>query len=178
LKQFVVLGLGNFGFNVAKSLASGGNQVLAIDTDPERIDEIKDYVSEAIIAGAKNTKVLNEFITGAVDAVIISIGENMEASILTTHYLKERKIKHIVVKAINENHAKILELMGADEIILPEKDIAISLAQKLSSANLLENIPLTSAFSIVEVNTSENFIGKTLKQLQLRSKYNLIIAKL
>ena len=175
MKQFVVIGLGNFGFNVAKSLASRGNQVLAIDTKADRIEEIKDYVSEAIIADAKNTKVLNEFITAAIDAVIISIGQNMEASILTTHYLKEKKIKQIIVKAINENHAKILELMGADEIILPEKDIALSLAQKLSSVNLLEHIPLTSEFSIVEIAAPEDFIGKTLKQIRLRSKYNLLV---
>ena len=175
MKQFVVIGLGNFGFNVAKDLAKKNNQVLAIDTDQDRIDEIKDYVSDAIIADAKNTKVLDEFITKAVDAVIISIGENMEASILATHYLKERKIKLIIVKAINENHAKILELMGADEVILPEKDIALSLSGRLSSANLLEHIPLTSEFSIVEIAAPEEFIGKTLKQIKLRTRFNLLV---
>jgi trk system potassium uptake protein TrkA len=175
MKQFVVIGLGNFGLNVARSLAAKGNQVLAIDIDQSRIDEIKDDVSEAIIADTKNTKVLNEFITSAVDAVIICIGQNIEASILTTHYLKEKNVKRIIVKAMNENHARILELMGADEVILPEKDMAVSLAQKLSSANLLEHIPLTSEFSIVEVAVPENFVSKTLKQLQLRSKFNLLV---
>jgi trk system potassium uptake protein TrkA len=175
LKQFVVIGLGNFGFNVAKALAVRKNQVLAIDLNQDRIDEIKDYVSDAIIADARNLKVLNEFITEAVDAVIICIGQNMEASILATHYLKERKIKRIIVKAINESHAKILELMGADDVILPEKDIALSLAQKLSSANLLEHIPLTSEFSIVEIAAPEDFIGRSLKQIRLRSKYNLLV---
>lgn len=175
MKEFVVIGLGNFGFNVAKSLSAKGHQVLAIDTNEERIDEIKDYVSEAIIADAKNTKVLNEFIHESVDSVIISIGQNMESSILTTHYLKNKKIKRIIVKAINENHAKILELMGADEVILPEKDMAISLAQKLSSNNMLEYLPLTSEFSIVEAAVPENFIGKTLSEIKLRSKYNLLV---
>ncbi len=175
MKQFVVIGLGNFGFNVAKALAKKNNQVLAIDIDNDRIDEIKDYVSDAIIADAKNIRVLNEFVTSSVDAVIISIGENMEASILATHYLKERKIKQIIVKAINENHAKILELMGADEVILPEKDIAFTLARRLSSDNLLEHIPLTSEFSIVEISAPEDFIGKTLKQLKLRSRFNLLV---
>jgi len=175
VKQFVVIGLGNFGFNVAKSLSIKGHQVLAIDISEERIDEIKEYVSEAIIADAKNTKVLNEFIHESVDSVIISIGQNMESSILTTHYLKDRKIKRIIVKAINENHAKILELMGADDVILPEKDMAISLAQKLSSNNMLEYLPLTSEFSIVEAAVPENFIGKTLRETKLRSKYNLLV---
>lgn len=175
MKQFVVIGLGNFGFNVAKSLSIKGHQVLAIDISEERIDEIKEYVSEAIIADAKNTKVLNEFIHESVDSVIISIGQNMESSILTTHYLKDRKIKRIIVKAINENHAKILELMGADDVILPEKDMAISLAQKLSSNNMLEYLPLTSEFSIVEAAVPENFIGKTLRETKLRSKYNLLV---
>jgi trk system potassium uptake protein TrkA len=175
LKQFAVIGLGNFGFNVAKALATRNNQVIAIDTNQDRIDEIKDFVSDSIIADAKNTKVLDEFITRSVDAVIISIGQNMEASILATHYLKERKIKQIIVKAINENHAKILELMGADEVILPEKDIALSLSRRLSSVNLLEHIPLTSEFSIVEIAAPEEFIGKTLKQIKLRSRFNLMV---
>ncbi len=175
MKQFVVIGLGNFGFNVARALAEKNNQVLAIDIDNDRIDEIKDYVSDAIIADAKNMKVLNEFVTNSVTAVIISIGQSMEASILATHYLKERKIRQIIVKAINENHAKILELMGADEVILPEKDIALSLARRLSSANLLEHIPLTSEFSIVEIASPEDFIGKTLKQIRLRSRFNLLV---
>ena len=175
MKQFVVIGLGNFGLNIAKALAVRGNQVLAIDIEQNRVDEIKDDVAEAIIADAKNAKVLNEFITNAIDAVIICIGQNMEASILATHYLKQKNVKRIIVKAMNENHARILELMGADEVILPEKDMAISVAQKLSSANLLELIPLTSEFSIVEAAVPENFIGKSLKQLQLRSKYNLLV---
>ncbi len=175
MKQFVVIGLGNFGFNVARALAEKNNQVLAIDISSERIDEIKDYVSDAVIADVKNVKVLNEFITKSVDAVIISIGQSMEASILVTHYLKERKVKRIIVKAINENHAKILELMGADEIILPEKDTACALARKLSSANLLEHIPLTSEFSIVEIASPEDFIGKSLKQIKLRSRFNLLV---
>jgi len=175
MKQFVVIGLGNFGFNVAKSLASQGNQVLVIDKDEDRIDEIIDDVSDAIVVDVKNFKILNEFIPASIDAAIISIGENMEASIIATRYLKEKKIKRIVVKAINENHAKILEILGADDIILPEKDMALSLAQKLSSDNLLEHIPLTSEFSIVEVAVPEDFIGKTLRQIKLRSKYNLLI---
>lgn len=175
MKQFVVIGLGNFGFNVAKSLASRGHQVLAIDIDKERIEDIKDYVSEAIIADSKNTKILSEFIHDTVDGVIISIGQNMESSILTTHFLKERKIRQIIVKAINESHAKILELMGADEVILPEKDMAVSLAQKLSSNNLLEYLPLTSEFSIVEAAVPEKFIGKSLREIKLRTKYNLLV---
>ena len=175
MKQFVVIGLGNFGFNVARALAEKNNQVLAMDISNDRIDEIKDYVSDAVIADAKNLKVLNEFITSSVDAVIISIGQSMEASILATHHLKERKVKRIIVKAINENHARILELMGADEVILPEKDIAFALARKLSSANLLEHIPLTSEFSIVEIAAPEDFIGKSLKQIKLRSRFNLMV---
>lgn len=175
MKQFVVIGLGNFGFNVAKSLALRGHQVLAIDNDENIIDEIKDYVSDAIIVDVKNKKVLNEFITNSVDAVIVSIGQNMEASILATHYLKERKIKQIIVKAINENHAQILKLMGADETILPEKDMAINLAHKLSSVNFLEHVSLTSEFSIVEAAVPEEYVGRTLRQLQLRSKYNILI---
>lgn len=175
MKQFAVLGLGNFGFNVAKSLAQRGHQVLAVDIDENKVDDIKDIVTEAITADVKNFKVLNEFISDSVDSVIVSIGQSMEASILVTHYLKEKKIKHLIVKANNENHAKILELMGADEVILPEKDIAVSLASRLSSPNLLEHIPLSSELSIIEAAVPEEFAGKTLNQIKLRSKYNLLV---
>ena len=175
MKDFIVIGLGNFGYNVAVQLAKKRNNVLAIDIDSERVNEIKDQVTESIIGDAKNKKMLSEFIDKTIEAVIISIGQNMEASILATHHLKEFGIKNIIVKAINEDHAQILKLMGASEIIFPEKDTAFWLAQRLTSPSLIEHIPLNSEFSIIEIATPDKFANKTLKELQLRKKYQVLV---
>ena len=175
MKDFIVIGLGNFGYNVAVQLAKQSNNVLAIDSNSEKVNEIKDLVTESIIGDAKNKKLLSEFVDKSVEAVIISIGQNMESSILATHYLKEIGIKNIIVKAINEDHAQILKLMGANEIIFPEKDTALWLANRLTSPSLIEHIPLNSEFSIIEIATPDKFANKTLKELQLRSRNNLLV---
>ena len=175
MKEYVVIGLGNFGYSIATKLASKGHQVLAIDSDSERVDDIKDKVTDAIAADVRNKRVLREYIGKNVDAVIVSVGESMEASILATHYLKELGIRHIIVKAISDDHAKLLKITGADEVIFPEKDMAAIIAQRLTTYNLLEHIPLTSDYSIVEIAVPDKFAGKTLKDIQLRVKYDVLV---
>ena len=171
--QYVVIGLGNFGFNAAVSLAEKGHEVLAMDSDPKRIDKIKDLVTEAIIADAKEKNVLKEFIQPSVDAVIVNLGDTIESSALTTLYLRELGIQYIIVKAVEEIQGTILSKLGATEIINPEKDTALRLTERLSKPNLLEHIPLEQDYSIVEVAVPDKFSGKTLKELQLRNKYHI-----
>lgn len=171
--QYVVIGLGNFGFNAAIALAAKGHEVLAMDSDAKRIDKIKDMVTEAIIADAKEKSVLKEFIQPNVDAVIVNLGDTIESSALTTLYLRELGIQYIIVKAVEEIHGTILSKLGASEIINPEKDSAIRLIERLSKPNLLEHIPLEQDYSIVEVAVPDKFSGKTLKELQLRNKYHI-----
>lgn len=175
MKEYAVIGLGNFGLNIAKKLVAKGNKVLAIDFDPEKVNDIKDHVNDAVVGDVKNKAFLQEFIDEKVDGVIISIGTNMVDSILAVHYLKAMNVKNIIVKANNEVHAELLKVMGVSEIIFPEKDIAEWIAHKLTEPNLLEHIPLTSDFSIVEVACPDNFSGKTLKELKLRSKFNVLV---
>lgn len=175
MKEYAVIGLGNFGFNIAKELSKNGNRVLAIDINAERVEEIKNLVSDAVIGDIKNKMFLKEFIDERIDGVIISIGENIADSILAVHYLKELKVENIIVKAISEVHAELLKVMGATEIIIPEKDIAELVAHKLSEPNLLEYIPLTSEFSIIEMACPDAFAGKTLRNLKLRTKFGLLI---
>ena len=175
MKNYAIIGLGNFGFNIAKKLAEYGTKVLAIDINEERVNEIKNYVQDVVIGDAKNKKFLAEFIDKKFDGVIISIGVNMVDSILAVHHLKEIGVTSIAVKAINDVHAELLQVMGATEIISPEKDIADWLAHRITTPNLLEHIPLTSEFSIVEVACPDKFAGKSLKDLQLRSKFGLLI---
>ena len=171
--QFVIIGLGNFGYHVAVTLFEQRNQVLAIDANSKKIEQIKDKVTQSIVANVKEKEALSEFINDDIDAAIVSLGDKIEASILTTLYLKDLGVKRIIVKAVNDDHGQILGLIGATEIIYPEKDEAVRLAQKLTMPNLIEQIPIASEYSIMELAVPDNFIGKSLKELQLRNKYGV-----
>lgn len=173
MKQFVVIGLGRFGSNLAKALFNLGNQVLALDKDKKVIEDIKDEVTDAIIADARDYKVLSEFIDADVDSVIVASGAELEMSVLTVLYLKDLGVKHIIAKAKSEDHGKILAALGVNEIIYPEKDLAARLAERLNTASLISHIPLAPEYSIFEIATPDNFIGKTLAELQLRNKYGI-----
>jgi len=154
-------------------LTKKGNEVLVIDSDPKRIEKIKDLVTEAIISDAREKAILKEFIQPNVDAVIVNLGDTIESSALVTLYLKEIGMHHIIVKVVEEIHGTILKKLGATEIINPEKDSATRLAERLTAPNLIEHIPLAPEYSIVEVAVPDKFAGKSLKELQLRNKYNL-----
>jgi trk system potassium uptake protein TrkA len=171
--QFVVIGLGNFGYNVAVTLFEGGHQFLAIDANSKKIEQIKDRVTQAVVANVKEKEALSEFVNNDIEAAIVSLGNKIEASILTTLHLRDLGIKKIIVKAINDDHGQILKLIGAMEVIYPEKEEAVRLAKRLISPNLIEQIPLASEYSIMEMAAPDNFIGKSLKEIQLRSKYKV-----
>jgi trk system potassium uptake protein TrkA len=171
--KFAVIGLGSFGSNIAKTLYEKGNEVLAVDEDKEKIDEVKNFVSHAVHMDAADKENLQALGIKDMDVVIVSLGPEMEASILTVLYLNEMGTKRIVAKALTEDHAKILESVGATETIYPEKDMAIKTALKLSCPNVLEYLPLISGFGIQEIAPPEKFIGKNLRELDLRNKYGI-----
>jgi len=171
--KFAVIGLGSFGLNVAKKLYEKGNEVLAVDKDKDKVEEVKAYASRAVNMDAADRENLEALGIQDMDVVVISQGPEMEPSILTVLFLHEIGVKRIVAKAITEDHAKILEAVGATEVIYPEKDMAIRIALKLSSPNILEYLPLVSGISIQEIAPPERFIGKSLKELDLRNKYGI-----
>ncbi len=173
MEQYIVIGVGNFGYNVAVTLSELGNQVLVIDSDKKKIDQIKDKVTHAVIANARDKEVLSDLVTESIDAVIVGLGDDLEANILVTLYLKELKVRRIIAKALNDDHGKILKSIGAHEVVFPERDFAIRLAKELSNPNLIEHIPLAPEYSIVTIATPDRFVGKTLKELQLRNKYGI-----
>ncbi|MGQ9618479.1 MAG: potassium channel family protein [Candidatus Aminicenantia bacterium] len=175
MKKFVVIGLGSFGINIAKALSENGNEVLAIDYEMEKVNAIKDYVAHAIQADATKKEVLEELDLKDSDAVIVSIGPNMEPSIFTVHYLKQLKVENVIAKALSEDHMRILEIVGANNVVYPERDEAIRLANILSSTNILEYLPISNDFSIEEIAPPSEFIGKSLRQLDLRKKYNVLV---
>lgn len=171
--KFAIIGLGSFGFNVAKSLYEKGHEVLAIDNDRDKIDAAKSFSSHAVLMDSADKETLEAVGIQDMDVVVVSLGPQMEASILTVLHLHELGVKRIVAKALTEDHAKILEAVGANEVIYPEKDMAIRTALKLTSPNILECLPLISGVSIQEIAPPEKFIGKTLKELDLRNRYGV-----
>jgi trk system potassium uptake protein TrkA len=176
MKQFVVIGLGTFGFNVAVELAKQGYQVLAMDSDKDIVEEIKNHVTESVVANAMDKKTMEELIDKNFDTAIIGLGENfMEATVLSIVHLKTIGVKHIIVKSMNELKGEVFRSVGATEIIYPEIESAIRLARRLSIPALIDQIPLAPEYSIVEFALPDSFIGKTIRELNLRRKYNVTI---
>ena len=171
--KFAVIGLGSFGSNVAKTLYEKNIEVLAVDKNKETVEEVKSFVSHAVTMDAAVKENLQAMEIQDMDVVVVSSGPEMEASILTVLYLHEIGVKRIVAKALTEDHAKILEAVGATEVIYPEKDMAIKTALRLSNPNILEYLPLVSGLEIQEIAPPEKFIGKSLRDLDLRNKYGI-----
>lgn len=173
--RFCVIGLGNFGYHVARTLFDSGHEVVAIDMDKEKVQRIQDHASYAIIGDAASKEFLSGQGISEMDAVIVSTGERSHLATLITLYLKELKVPRILVKAISEDHGRILEKVGATDVIFPEKDMAIKVARGLSSPNILEFIPLAEEYSITEAGPPSHFLGKTLVELDLRKKYQVTV---
>jgi len=175
MKRYCVIGLGNFGFHVAKTLYEDGHEVLAIDLDRDKVQRIKDHSSYAVIGDATSKDFLKSQGIGEMDAVVISTGERSHLSTLVVLHLKEMNVRRILVKAVNEDHGRILEKVGATDIIFPEKDTAIKIAHGLSSSNILEFIPVAEDYSITEVAPPSHFVGKNLIDLDLRRKFGVTV---
>jgi trk system potassium uptake protein TrkA len=171
--KFAIIGLGSFGFNVAKTLYEHGHEVVAIDVDKEKVSASKNFVSHSVHMDAADKENLQAVGITDIDVVVMSLGPRMEASILTVLYLHELGVGRIIAKALSEDHMKILRAVGATEVIFPEKDMAIKTALKLSNPNILEYLPLYAGYGIQEIAPPEKFIGKSLKELDLRNKYDI-----
>ena len=174
-KKFCVIGLGSFGFNVAQTLFADGHEVIAIDSDRDKVQAIKDFSDQAILGDAANKEFLDAQGVREVNAAVVSTGERSHLSTLITLYLKELKVPRILVKAISEDHGKILEKVGATDVIYPEKDMARKIAHSLSTPNILEFIPLAEEYSLSETVPPRHFIGKTLVELDLRRKFHVTV---
>ena len=173
MKRVVVIGLGIFGFNVAKTLYESGFEVTAIDKNKDIIQKIRDHSTKAILADGTDKDVMESIGIQEDDIVIISFGEDLAASTLITLHLKELKVKQIIVKAPNEDHKHVLEKVGATEVIIPEREMATKVARSLISPNVLDYIPLSGNYTICEMVPPANFYGKTIGELYLRSKYHI-----
>lgn len=173
MKRFAVIGLGKFGFYVAKTLFEDGHEVIAIDKDRDRVQEIEPFCSEAVVMDVTDKERLKTLGLEDVDAVVISTGEAISTSILLTLHLHGFGVKKILAKAIDEDHGKILEKIGAAEIIYPEKAMAIKTARSLSRPNIMDFILLSEDYNLLQIAPPAAFVGRSLKDLDLRAKYNV-----
>lgn len=173
MKQFAVIGLGNFGYYLAVHLYKKGHEVLAIDKNPKLVQEIKDHVSQAIVADATDRKALEDLELKEMDTAIVCIGSILSNSILATLNLKDIGVNHVLAKALSEAHGRILEKIGASEVVFPEKDLAISLAERLHNPNMIEYLPFVEGYSIIESAPPKGFIGKSLRELNLTNRYGI-----
>jgi trk system potassium uptake protein TrkA len=174
-RLFTVIGLGRFGYSVAQTMVEKGCEVLAIDKDEDRIQAISDIATFAVQCDATDERALKAVSAQNVDVAVVSIGENIEASILIVQTLKEMGVKSIVAKAVAPIQGKILMNLGVDEVIYPERDAAIRLAHRLVSPGVIEYLELSPGFSIEEVSVSDSLSGLSLEEIKLRGKHNLNI---
>jgi len=179
MKDVVVIGLGAFGSTVAIELAKRKLNVLAIDKNEDRIENISQNILNAITADATDQRVLKEIGIQNFEAAIVSVGEDISASILITMNLKELGVKYIITKATTETQGKVLRKIGADKIIFPEREMALRISESLSNPSIFEYIELSEAYGIIEIVSPQEFINKSLRDTELRSKYgvNLIAIK-
>ncbi len=178
-KQFAVIGLGRFGGSICREFAKMGYEVMAVDRDIERVNEYASIATQAVQANSTDEKALSALGIRNFNHVIVSIGEDIQSSILTTLLLKEAGVNKVWVKAQNDYHHKVLEKVGADRIIHPERDMALRVAQLITSEKIIDFIELSNEHSIIEVGVTVKLAGKTLTELDVRAKYgcNIVAIK-
>ena len=170
-REFAVIGLGRFGGSVCEELSLEGMKVLAIDKNEHKVNEFKNIASHAVIADSTDEGVLKELGIKNMDHVIVAIGDNIEASILTTVILDDLGVEKITVKAQSDYHAKILHKIGANQVVHPERDMGKRIAHSIISSNILDYLELSDDYSMVEVSASKKMLGKTLIDLNIRAKF-------
>lgn len=173
--RYAVIGLGKFGSTVVTSLHERGHEVIAIDQDRDRVQDLRDESTQAIEADCTDQDTLRALGIQDADAVVVSLGEQMDASILVTLYLRELGVREIVVKAVSEDHGKILHLIGATEVVHPERDTARRVARGLGLKSIVEYLPLAADSSLVEVHVPPTFVGRTIAELEIRKRFQVLV---
>lgn len=174
-KQFVVIGLGRFGSSICKELYKLGHDVMAIDSSPERVDSIRSFASHAAVANATDEMSLRELGVRNFEHAVVAIGENLQTSVLCTLMLKEIGIPIVWVKAKDLQHQMILEKVGADRVIQPEREMGIRIAHHMDSEKVIDYIDLSEDYSIIELVASKKLHGQTLLELDIRAKYKCTV---
>ncbi len=175
MKTYVVIGLGRFGSSLAKQLCMLGAEVLAMDVSSTLVQQVAADVTQAVVGDAQDKDVLRSLGVRNFDCAIIAIGDNLGASVLITMNLKELGIPYIVCKAHDETHRRVLEKLGVDRVVIPEQEHAQRLGRSLFSHNVLDYIELSEDYGILEVPAPASWVGKSLKELNVRAKLGVNI---
>jgi trk system potassium uptake protein TrkA len=173
--KFIVIGLGNFGSSLAEKLTESGNEVIGVDSNFQRVESLKDKITFTVCMDATNPETVKTLPLKDTDIVIIAIGEDKGANIMSSAVMKNLHAKRLISRAIDATHENVLSAMGITEIANPEVETAERWAKKLSLTNLLDSFELTADFSIVELEVPNSFIGKTLDEIGFRRNYNLVV---
>ncbi|AHL71238.1 potassium channel family protein [Bacillus safensis] len=174
-KEYAVIGLGRFGGSICKALSEEGLEVMAMDMNEDRVNEYAKIASHAVIGDSTDESVLKNLGIRNFDHVIVAIGENIQASILTTIMLKELGVKMVTVKAQNDYHEKVLNKIGADRIVHPERDMGRRIAHKIISNNVLDYLELSDEYSLIEIVANSRLAGHSLLDLDIRARYGINI---
>ncbi|MFQ5742448.1 MAG: potassium channel family protein [Acidobacteriota bacterium] len=175
MQHYAVIGLGNFGSTLAIELQKIGHDVIAIDGDSEKAQLLRDYLAHVVVADATDRETLEALGVGDVECVVISLGHNLEASVLATLHCAELGVPRIYAKVVSRSQGRILERVGATRVVFPEREVARRLAHKLSSPNLIDFLPITEGYSVEQVRTPAAFVGKSLGELQLPKRFRVQI---
>jgi trk system potassium uptake protein len=178
MKQFAIIGVGRFSRRMLEELADAGSEILLIDKDREVVEAYKDKAAATYIANVLSEEVITKLVPVTVDAAIVDLGDNLEASILVTNYLHKAGVKRIITKAESEQHAEILDLVGATDIIFPNKEAARRIAPLLLSHLLFSYLPLSRDFAIAEIKVPGKLVGKSLIEANIRQQHHMNVIAL
>lgn len=178
MKRFVIVGLGNFGFTVAKSLSEAGHDVIAVDQNGDLIDRLAPFVSRAAVGDATDLETLQRIGAGEADAAVVSTGDDIASSILATMALRDLKVKDVFVKVVSNVHARVMHQIGVTDVVFPERDTAVALSARISGSVLLNYVRLGTGFSIQEMGVPDSWYGKSIRELELRKRYDISIVAL
>ncbi|MCB1032691.1 MAG: TrkA family potassium uptake protein [Acidobacteria bacterium] len=175
MKRFVVVGLGNFGSAVAETLSELGHEVAALDTSEEAVDRLADRIARAAVGSGLEASVLERIGARSADAAIISTGDDITASALTTLALKDLGIKEIYVKVVSRDHGRVMERLGATETVFPERDSAQRLARQIASRRVVKFVELAPGFSLQEMAVPDRWVGRSLRELDLPHSFRVVV---
>ncbi|RUS45946.1 TrkA family potassium uptake protein [Cohnella sp. AR92] len=175
MNQFVIIGLGRFGSSIGRELIQLGYEVLGVDSDEDTVQELSSVLTHAVVADATDEEVLRSLGARNFDCGVVAIGDDIQASILATILLKELGVKKVVAKAVSELHGRVLERIGVDRVIYPERDMGIRVAHQLVSPNLLDYIELSKKYTIAELAVPKCLTGKSLSEVNPRAKFGCSI---
>lgn len=172
-KNFVVIGLDRFGYNLAIHLEKCGHEVVGLDKDNEKVDRISDLITHAAVGDPTDKDVLKALDVTQADMAIVALTEDIQSGVLVTMILKEMGMKNVIAESTSELHGRILKKVGADRVIFPEKDMGIRLAKSLGHNSIMDYIDLSEEYSIIEMRVPDDWAGKALMELNLRTRYNI-----